>query len=43
MEIKGKLRIGKVWIKSMLNIIVKTILSVGYINGLGLGENRGFT
>ena len=37
------LKRGKVWVKSMLNTVVKAMLNVGYINGLGLGENWGFT
>ena len=43
MEVMGVLKRGKVWIKSVLSTVVKAILSVGYINGLGLGENWGFT
>lgn len=31
MYVMGLLKKGKVWVKSMLNTVVKAILSVGYI------------
>lgn len=43
MYVMGMLRIGKVWIKSMLNTIVKTILRVGYIKRVRFRGERGFT
>lgn len=45
MQVKDMLKRGKVWVKSALNIIVKTILSIGYIilNGVRFRGERGFT
>ena len=43
MKIKRMLKESKVWIKSMLNTVVKVILSVGYIKWVKFRGERGFT
>ena len=45
MKVKEMLKRSKVWVKSTLNIVIKTILSIGYIilNGTRFRGEWGFT
>ena len=39
MYVMGMLKEGKVWVKSMLNMLLKVMLNLGYIREVRLGEN----